>query len=254
MTPGEFLSIAPMFASDDVTRPQLHEAFRHGHNLFVTDGRIALVCDASGLDADDIGETDDEKQRSCGESIIKKYIEPFKAKVDNGQYREYGLASITEAVCAAFANIEPEMMRLRANEPDEDDPDADGSPDSVRDVHHMFTAIIMPNHARSVISGYYASLVVGLMKSYGPVAAYADPHNPHAPLYFCGEKWDCALMPRLVKPRGFNYEWNYYGGCAIGDAWSGKLVWGREGGSYPDIDELRFGKKEHPHPQESEAK
>lgn len=248
MTPGEFLSIAPMFASDDVTRPQLHEAFRHGHNLFVTDGRIALVCDASGLDADDIGETTDETQRSCGDSIIKKYIEPFKAKVGSGNYRGYGLASITEAVCAAFANIEPEMMELRANEPDECELKEDSTPDSVRYVHQTFTAIIMPNPARSVVSGYYASLVVGLIKSYGPVEAYADASDPHAMLYFRGPDWNCALMPRLVKPRGFNYEWNYYGGCAIGDAWSGKLVWGREAGSHPDIDELRFGKKEHPHP------
>lgn len=245
MTPGEFLSIAPMFASDDVTRPQLHEAFRHGNNLFVTDGRIALVCDASGLDADDIGETTDEMQRSCGDKIVK-YIAEIKAKVESGRYRGYGLADLTAAVCAAFANIEPEMMELRANEPDED-----GSPDSVRYIHQTFTAVIMPNPARSVISGYNASLIVGLMKSYGPVYAYADTRDPEAPLYFRGENWQnwhCILMPRLVRSRGINYEWNYYGGCAIGDAWSGKLVWGREDDSYPDIDELRFGKKEHPHP------
>ena len=66
MTASEFMAIAPMFASEDVTRPSLHEPFRCGDRLFVTDGRIALAHRAQFTDLCKIAETTDEGQRASG--------------------------------------------------------------------------------------------------------------------------------------------------------------------------------------------
>lgn len=241
MTASEFMAIAPMFASEDVTRPSLHEPFRCGDRLFATDGRIALAYRARFTELCKITETTDEKRRSLGKSIMGM-IESNDAKIASGKYQGFGLCSMMEAVIAAFANVEPAMMWLRANEPDEDDPDADGSPDSVRHVHVSFTAVIMANPARSLIAGYYASLIAGLVKYHGPVEAYADENDPHAMLYFRGPDWNCVLMPRKVGIKGANREWSYYfGGCSIADAWTGTLVWGRDNENLPDLDALRAG-------------
>lgn len=244
VTASEFMAIAPMFASEDVTRPALSEPFRCGDRLFVTDGRIALAsARLTGLCK--IAETTDKNRQGLGISIMSM-VEMNEEKIAKGLLEGYGLCSMTEAVVAAFANVEPEMMWLRANEPDEDepdedDPDADGSPDSVRHVHESFTCVIMANPARSVIAGYYASLIAGLMKYYGPVEAYADRNDPNAMLYFRGPDWNCALMPLKVCSKGMNWDWNYYGRCAIADAWTGKLVHGRDEEGNPDLDAFRKG-------------
>jgi hypothetical protein len=47
-------------------------------------------------------------------------------------------------------------------------------------------------------------------------------------------------MPRLVKPHGNNFEWEYYGGCSIADAKTGALVRPRNERK-PDIDVLCLG-------------
>lgn len=240
MTASEFMAIAPMFASEDVTRPSLHEPFRCGDRLFATDGRIALAHRARFTELCKIAETTDERRLGLGKSIMDM-VEMNEAKIAKGEYKGCGLCSITEAVVAAFANVEPEMMWLRANEPDEDDPDADGSPNSVRHVHESFTSVIMANPARSVIAGYYASLIAGLEKYHGPVEAYADARDPNVMLYFRGPDWNCALMPRKVGTKGANWEWSYFGGCSIADALTGNLVHGRDKENNPDIDALRKG-------------
>ena len=241
MTASEFMAIAPMFASEDVCRPSMCHPFRHKNNLFVTDGRIALACDASGLDADEIQETKDKMQRHIGDRIVNDHLKECEDKIESGEYRSYSLDGVCGAVCAAFANVEPEMMWLRMNEPD-DDPAENFEPDSVRFVHQTFTAVIMANPARSVISGYYASLIVGLMANFGPVDAFANLKDTHDRLYFRGPRWKCVLMPRLTKSRGVCFEWNYYGGCAIADAKTGKLVWSRDCSAVkPDMDMLRQG-------------
>ena len=130
MTANDFMSIAPMFASENVDRPHMCRPFRHGHHLFATDGRILLVGDASGLDADNIQETPDGRQKSLGDQIIQKYIKPMESNIECFKYQVYGLCEIGKAACAAFADTEPDMMRLRANAWDGDDPDFDGLPDS----------------------------------------------------------------------------------------------------------------------------
>lgn len=237
MTASEFMAIAPMFASEDVTRPSLHEPFRCGDRLFVTDGCIALAHRARFAELCRIAETTDEKRLSLGKSI-RSMVEICDAKIAKGKYQVYGLRSITEAVVVAFANIEPKMMWLRANEPDEDDPDADGSPDSVSHVHKTFTSVIMANPARSVIAGYYASLIAGLEKYHGPVEAYADVSDPNAMLYFRGPDWNCVLMPIMV---GRGYERNSLAGCSIADALTGSLVYGRDEEDALDMDALRKG-------------
>lgn len=241
MTPSEFFSIAPLFISEDDTRRALCSPFRHGHHLFASDGRIALVGVATCIDADEIGETPDESQRSLADRLMKNYVEKIQLRIAVGDYMVFPLGKLVEAVCAAFTDVEPEMMWLRANSPD-DDPDADGSPDSVRYVHEAFTSVIMANGQRSVIAGYYASLIAGLSKFYGSVSAYADTCDPHAPPFFQGDNWRCIVMPRLVKPHGNNFEWDYYGGCSIADAKTGALVRARSVRE-PDIDVLRLGAK-----------
>ena len=234
------MAIAPMFTSEDVMRPALREPFRHGDHLFATDGRIALVC-RSGT-SDGIKETDDVQQKSIGERIINEHVKACEVCIERCQYQKYELGKISDAVCAAFANVEPEMMWLRMNEPDEDDPDDDFEPDSVRHIHEVFTAVIMADPARSVVAGYYASLIMGLENNFGPVEAFANTDNPEAELFFRGPDWKCVLMPRRAKSGGVNHEWNYYGGCAIADAQTGKLVWGRDlSGVVPDLETLRKG-------------
>lgn len=242
MTPSEFFSIAPLFISEDETRRALCSAFRHGHHLFASDGRIALVGDATRTDADEISETSDEYQRGLADRLMKNYVEKIQLRIAVGDYMVFPLGKLVEAVCAAFNDVEPEMMWLRANSPDDDDPDADGSPDSVRYVHEAFTSVIMANGQRSVIAGYYASLIAGLSKFYGSVSAYADTCDPHAPLFFQGDNWRCIVMPRLVTKHGISFEWDYYGGCSIADAKTGALVRPRNERE-PDIDVLRLGKK-----------
>jgi len=237
MKVDEFLSIAPMFADEDGTRKELCTSFRYGHNLFVTDGRIALVGDATSLDADYIHNTADVKQQKIGDRLLKKHIEPIWDKIDSGAYCEYDLYDVDNAVCEVFASIEPEMMYLRTHDLDPESLDNNVTLDSVRHVHDKFSVVIMANPARSVISGYYASLIAGLVKYYGPVHAYADKDNPHAELYFRGNNWHCVLMPRRVDSIGSS-NWDCYLGCSIADAEIGELVHRR--GSTINIDALRF--------------
>lgn len=235
----KFMAIAPMFASEDETRRALCKPFRYRHDLFVTDGRIALIADASGLDADHIVSTSDERQQHVGDKLLD-YIKAIKADIECRKYCGYGLCSIQEAVCAAFADLEPDMMLLRINECYDDDPDADGLPDSVRYVHSMFSMVIMANPARTVISGYCASLIAGLTRHFGPVAAYSDIHDPQKPLYFQGDDWSCVLMPRRVNGNGYRCDWDY-GGCSIADAATGGVVWRHGNAGTPDIEALRRG-------------
>ena len=240
MKASEFMAIAPMFAGEDVTRPAFSTPFRHGDHLFATDGRIALAC-AAGIEVGGILETSDKTQLHIADRIINDHFGSCEVKIIDGEYLRYDLDGLCDAVCAAFANVEPEMMWLRMNDPDADDPDADFEPDSVRHVHEAFTSIIMANKARSIVAGYYASLIVGLMANFGPVDAYASD-NPHDMLYFRGDNWKCVLMPRLVKSKGICHEFNLYGGCAIADARTGKLVWGRDCAAVlPDMETLRNG-------------
>lgn len=237
MTASEFMAIAPMFASEDVTRPSLQEPFRCGDRLFVTDGRIALAHRARFTELCRIAETTDEKQLSLGKSIMGM-VELNAAKIASGKYQGYGLCNMWEAVVASFSNVEPKMMWLRANEPDEDDLDADCSPNSVRHVHESFTSVIMANPARSVIAGYYASLIAGLEKYHGPVEAYADVSDPNAMLYFRGPDWNCMLMPRMV---GKDWAWNSLAECSIADALTGRIVHRRDEKDDLDMDALRKG-------------
>lgn len=241
MKASDFMSIAPMFTSEDECRKSFQTPFRHGNHLFATDGRIALVGDASGLDADEILETSNLEQRKIGDRLIAEHIEAREKDVYSGKYHGYGLCNIGEAVCAAFANLEPDMMLLRANKPWPDDPDDDGKPDSVREVQHSFAFVIMANPVRTVIAGYYASLIFGLMRNYGPVEAFADMNDPHAELYFRGRNWKCALMPVRVVGNPWTTLADMFDGRAIADAATGLLVHRRDAGMV-DIDALRFPK------------
>ena len=240
MNVEEFLSIAQMFASEDGSRQSLGTSFRYGHHLFVTDAKIALIKDASGLDADEIGQTTDAAQRNVGNRLIKEHIERICSAIDSDKYCEYDLCDIGNAVCELFASIEPEMMSLRANSSDPDDLDNDGMPDSVRFVHDRYSVVIMANPARSVISGYYASLIAGLVTNFGPVTAYADKNDANAEMYFRADNWSCILMPR--KTYGYD-DGSHYLYTSIADARTGELVHRR--GSTININALRFNASRH---------
>lgn len=214
MNTDEFMAIAPLFTSEnDAPIPAFSTPFRHGGHLIASDRRIALVCSDTGS----VNETEDEMQKHIGNRLINEHIKTCEDNVACGKYRSFDLGKLREAVCAAFANVEPDMMESRMNLPD-DYPDEDFKPDSVRHVHSVFTSVIMANPARSVVAGYYASLIYGLDKLFGPADAYSDVRDPNNMLYFRGPCWGLVLMPRLAK--GFSHSY-----CAIADAITGKLVW-----------------------------
>ena len=86
MTASEFMAIAPMFVSEDVTRHSLHEPFRCGDRLFATDGRIALAHRARFTELCKIAETTDERLLGLGKSIIGM-VEMNEAKIAKGEYK-----------------------------------------------------------------------------------------------------------------------------------------------------------------------
>lgn len=231
---SDFLAIAPMFASEDKTRPTLSESFRLGNRVFVSDESQALVAKLPQC-ALVMPETHDKLQKGICDKTLQ-YIEAIESKIDAGEYVWYGYGDISGAVSEAVANLEPEMMRLRMNMLDSDDPDNDGMPYSVRLVQERHSAVIMANPARTVVNGYNASLIAGLIKNFGPVEAYAAKDDPHAELYFRGDNWKCIVMPLRVG--GYDSSVHYWCYHAIADAKTGELI--HAFGHTVNIDVLRF--------------
>ena len=104
--------------------------------------------------------------------------------------------------------------------------------------------VILTNVARTVIAGYYASVVANCCLIGGKARAYMDKrHGDGGPLYLAGQGWELLLMP--LRVRGCTGD-NLCDAASVADAATGLLVSRRAFGCF-NLDKLRF-------PQEGGAK
>ncbi len=215
MTPYDFQSISHMFVSTDLTRKTLCESFFYHNNFFATDGAIALC--VSSVDTHPFPSTTNQKQIGVAKRLFNDYIQPCESFVGSGQYVRFSLSYLPGAVSLAFASVQSDVMFLRAC-----DYESDSCPPTFRDVYHAFTSVILGNSARSVISGYYGSLLAGLHKEYGPANCFSHPRDPHKPLYFRAYNWRLVIMPLRVDPGSFDAD--RFSGRVVADAIPGTVV------------------------------
>lgn len=244
MTITEFKYLAGLCVSEDVTRPALRSAFYWGGTAIATDGRIALVADAK---PGDLPAADEDQQR-LAQSLHGEMLPEARKDVANGKYEEFELDidKLVAAVKAVEEDIAPEMDELRHYEPDPDDPDDAPSEESERFVLSRYTMVILPNVERTIIAGYYASVVANCCLIGGKARAYMDKrHGDGGPLYLAGQGWELLLMP--LRVRGCTRDRNNLCDAAsVADAATGLLVNRRAAGRF-NLDKLRF-------PQEGGAK
>lgn len=241
MTSTEFKHLAGLCVSEDETRPAMHSAFYWGGSAIVTDGRIALVADAKPGDLP----AADEAQQRLAQSLHGEMLPEARKKVANGEYEKFklGIDKLVAAVKAVEEDIAPEMAKLRHNEPDPDDPDDVPREDSERFVLSTYTRVILPNVARTVIAGYYASVVANCCLIGGKARAYMDKrHGDEGPLYLAGQGgWELLLMPILTS--GYSGYWdNLCDAASVADAATGLLVNRRAAGRF-NLDKFRFPKE-----------
>ena len=237
MTSTEFKYLAGLCVSEDVMRPALRSAFYWGGTAIVTDGRIALVADAEPGDLP----AADEAQQHLAQSLHGEMLPEARKKVANGKYEEFKLDidRLVVAVAAVETDIAPEMDELRHYEPDPDDPDDFPSEESERFVLSRYTMVILPNVARTVIAGYYASVVANCCLIGGNARAYMDKrHGDGGPLYLAGQGWELLLMPLYVRGRTGTRD-NLCDAASVADAATGLLVNRRAAGRF-NLDKLRF--------------
>lgn len=242
MTSTEFKYLAGGCVSEDETRPALRSAFYWGGTAIATDGRIALVADAKPGDLP----AADEAQQRLAQSLLGEMLPEARKKVANGKYEEFELDidMLVVAVAAVETDIAPEMDELRHYEPDPDDPDDFPSEESERFVLSRYTMVILPNARRTVIAGYYASVVANCCLIGGKARAYMDKrHGDGGPLYLAGQGWELLLMPLYVRGYARN---DLCHAASVADAATGLLVNRRAAGCF-NLDKLRF-------PQEGGAK
>jgi len=234
MTSTEFKHLAGFCVSEDVTRPALRVPFYWGGSAIATDGRIALVADAEPGDLP----PSDEAQMRLAHSLHGEVLPEARKNVANGKYEEFELDidRLVAAVIAVETDIAPEMAELRYYDPDPDDPDDVPSKESERFVLSRYTMVILPNAQRTVIAGYYASVVANCCLIGGKARAYMDKrHGDGGPLYLSGLGWELLLMP--LRMRGYVDDPIY--AASVADAATGLLVNRHAAGRF-DIDKLRF--------------
>lgn len=244
MTSTEFKYLAGLCVSEDVTRPALRCCFYWGGSAIVTDGRIALVADAEPGDLP----ASDEAQQRLAQSIHGELLPKARKNVANGKYEEFELDidKLAVAVAAVETAIAPEMAELRHYEADPDDPDDAPSEESERFVLSRYAMVILPNARRTVIAGYYASVVANCCLIGGKARAYMDKrHGDGGPLYLVGQGWELLLMPLRVRGCTWTRD-NLCDAAFVADAATGLLVNRRAAGRF-NLDKLRF-------PQEGGAK
>lgn len=237
MTSTEFKHLAGFCVSEDVTRPAMRSAFYWGGSALATDGRIALVADAKPVDLP----ASDEAQQRLAQSLHGEMLPEARKNVANGKYEEFKLDidKLAAAVRAVVGDIAPEMAELRHNEPDPDDPDDVPSEDSERFVLSMYTMVILPNARRTVIAGYYASVVASCCLIGGNARAYMDKlHGDSDPLYLAGQGWELLLLPLRTS----GYGGSICPAASVADAATGLLVNRRAAGCF-NLDKLRFPQK-----------
>jgi len=237
MTSAEFKYLAGFCVGESEFRPAMRTAFYWGGTAIVTDGRIALVADAKPGDLP----ASDEAQQHLAQSLHGELLPEARKNVANGKYEEFELDidRLVAAVSAVETDIAPEMDELRHYEPDPDDPDDVASEDSERFVLSRYTIVILPNAQRTVIAGYYASVVANCCLIGGKARAYMDKrHGDGDPLYLAGRGWELLLMP--LRMRGYVDDPIY--AASVADAATGLLVNRRAAGRF-DLDKLRFRRK-----------
>ena len=238
MTSTEFKYLAGGCVSEDVTRPALRSAFYWGGTAIATDGRIALVADVKPGDLP----ASDEAQQRLAQSLLGELLPKARKNVANGKYEEFELDidRLVVAVAAVETDIAPEMDELRHYESDPDDPDDAPSEESERFVLSKYTMVILPNVERTVIAGYYASVVANCCLIGGKARAYMDKrHGDGGPLYLAGQGWELLLMPLYVRDYARN---NLCHAASVADAATGLLVNRRAAGCF-NLDKLRFPQK-----------
>lgn len=235
MTSTEFKHLASFCVNEDETRPAIRSAFYWGGSALATDGRIALVADAKPGDLP----AADEAQQHFAQSLCGKMLPEAWKNVANGKYEEFELDvdKLVVAVKAVEEDIAPEMAELRHYEPDPDDPDDFPSEESERFVLSRYTMVILPNVERTVIAGYYASVVANCCLIGGKARAYMDKrHGDGGPLYLAGQGWELLLMPLYVRGYARN---GHCHAASVADAATGLLVNRRAAGCF-NLDKFRF--------------
>ena len=235
MTSTEFKYLAGFCVGESEWRPAMRSAFYWGGSALATDGRIALVADAEPGDLP----AADEAQQRLAQSLHGEMLPEAREKVANGKYEEFKLDvdRLVVAVAAVETDIAPEMDELRHYEPDPDDPDDFPSEESERFVLSRYTMVILPNARRTVIAGYYASVVANCCLIGGKARAYMDKrHGDSGPLYLAGQGWELLLMPLYVRGYARN---DLCHAASVADAATGLLVNRRAAGCF-NLDKLRF--------------
>lgn len=230
MTLETFWRLANKCISIDPGRPALASAFRFGSYGVATDGRIALIKE---MTADEMCAgllpRADGTQAKVGEVLIDRTIPQLAVEIARDIYAKYEIkACKMQAVAAAImADMEPHIARS----------------ENPRDWYGNGTRVIMPNPARTYISGYYGMILADLLSASGPFEAFAHIHDSDMPLLFKGERWRCILMPLRSHSIFMTAEPSEYCKTSIADAASGALV-ARFMEDRPALQALRFPKKE----------
>jgi len=229
MTLEAFLWLANKCISIDPGRPALASAFRLGSYGVATDGRIALIKE---MTADEMCAgllpRADGTQTEVGEVLIDRTIPQLAGEIARGIYGKYEIKVCKmQAVAAAIvADMAPHIAR-----------------EDSRDWYEDSTRVIMPNAARTYISGYYGMILADLLPAGGPFEAFAHKHDSDMPLLFKGERWHCILMPLRTRSIFTMTGPSEYRKTSIADAASGALV-ARFMEDRPALQALRFPEKE----------
>lgn len=246
MTIDEFKSFAPRIVSEDDTRRALTQPCRNGCHAYVSDGRIALVCETCDTSLN----TDDETGARSVTIALGGYIVSFNTALTRGDCEVFSLdaSRLRIAARATFDDLEPSMDYLRSYEPDPDDPDDIASTESVRFVRERYSRVILPNRGRSVIAGYYADILADVLTLTDIHCAYVQHGVKNSPIYAKGENWYLMVMP-LRGTSSFG-ETRWLEASAIADAATGELVHSYDsdgnGPDRADLDALRFPGKAAP--------
>lgn len=236
MNEEQFKEFAERIASEDETRIALRSAFQWSGHSIVSDGRVALVVDKAFESLPAAADS----QETIGRSLYNDIL-PGQSK---DEYAEFNLDVdlLGRAATATAQDLAPEMETLRHYVADPDDPDDMDSYDSERYVLERHTYVIMPDPRRSVIAGYYASVIADICKGRA-VRAYASQKTSNKTLYVKGDTWQLAIMPIRMVSRRRNIPYNEIRGTAVADAKTGELVWHRKEDDACPIDTLRFPKE-----------
>ena len=241
ITIDQFKMFAQRCVSEDVSRPALMQPVRKNERVYVSDGRIALICETG--DNTSI-KSHEEVAGSFGMTVgLDDYISHFNAALEHGNCEAFSVAHLHAAVRATFDNLAPSLDYLRTYEPDPDDLDDEVSVESVRFVYERYSCVILPNRRRSVIAGYYADIIADILAVTGTSCAYVRLKIKNSPIYAKGENWHLILMPLRATHEYGDVRW--MSASAIADAATGELLHGynKEEPDRVDIDALRFPAK-----------